>query len=129
MRKSGNNLLEKNNSYPISFRPSAVDLSVFVPSRLFRISLQNVFRLLLVVLPSIHIYQYISVYIVNGDVIVIKSNDAFISLSLSFSTLCSKILFKKSLDILPCRYPDRNQGRRHSHRQTHSEGAIHNDET
>lgn len=50
MRKSGNNLLEKNNSYPISFRPSAVDLSVFVPSRLFRISLQNVFRLLLVVM-------------------------------------------------------------------------------
>ena len=72
---------------------------------------------------SFYIYRYISVYIVNGDVIVIGLNDALIFFSLSFSTLCSKILLKKGIDILPCRYPDRNQGRRHSHRQTHSEGA------
>ena len=51
MRKGSNNLLEENNICPISYRLSAVDLPTFVPSRLFRISRQNVFPPLLVVMP------------------------------------------------------------------------------
>lgn len=78
---------------------------------------------------SVHVFQYISVYIVNGDVVVIVSNDAFIFFSLSFSTLCSKILLKKSVDNLPCRYLDWNQGRRYGHRTKHIKGAKQHDKT